>query len=104
MSNEKQRAALEVRADALEIKAKMLYDAVVDRGVKEHLDAFIMRPLDDLRFLLTRSVASPYKEVYLDTATLMLRIAEQQLRSWTQVINRHGGPENVGSSRANTSA
>jgi len=104
MSNEKQRAALEIRANALERDAKTLYDAVVDSGVKEHLDAFIMRPLDDLRFLLTRSVASPYKEVYLETATLMLRIAEQQLRSWTHVINRYGGPEHVGSSRATTPA
>jgi len=43
-----------------------------------------MRPLEELRFLLMRSVASPYKEVYLETATLMLRIAEQQLRSWQQ--------------------
>jgi hypothetical protein len=91
MSNEKQRAALEIRANALERDAKTLYDAVVDSGVKEHLDAFIMRPLDDLRFLLTRSVASPYKEVYTgngDAHVENRRAAATQLDARHQSIRR----------------
>ena len=100
MPDTSRRDALLARSKTLREKATAFNNRLRDERAKEFVRSSVFNHLDDVdRFFLgdpkTRPSQEMWERMWLDSADMILTMAEQGFNKFEDQVTKYGGPENV---------